>query len=302
MVSVDGGISHPSPLRAIIEIVLFASLLSPYGLKAAYPSLSPSLVMTIVERHRHILKRLQTDGFVRVVDLAEELSVSAVTIRKDLRQLEERQLLYRSHGSASPRELYVNDRPVDEKAGHQAAEKQSIALAATQLLKPEEAIIIGSGTTMLAFARHISTDQALTVLTSAINVSLALLPHPNVELVQLGGLLRKSSTSAVGPYAEEMIQNFACSKLFLGVDGLTLDYGLTTSNLMEAHLNRHMIAAAQQTIVLADSSKFGRKGFGKICAVEDIDYLITDAGISDTFKTELEEKGVEVLVSREDVS
>lgn len=253
--------------------------------------------MTIVERHRFILKKLQTDGFVRVADLAEALAVSSVTIRKDLKQLEERELLYRSHGSASPRELYVNDRPVDEKESMHAAEKRLIAMTAIGMLNPQEAIIIGSGTTALAFAKHLPADQALTVLTSAINVSLALLHRPSIEVVQLGGTLRKSSTSAVGPYADAMIQQFACSKLFLGIDGLTLDYGLTTSNHMEAHLNRHMIAAAQQTIVLADSSKFGRKGFGKICAVEDIDYLITDKGISDAFRLGLEEKGVEVILA-----
>ncbi len=235
------------------------------------------------------------DGFVRVADLANELAVSAVTIRKDLRQLEERELLYRSHGSASPRELYVNDRPIDEKEQMHAAEKRMIAEAANKLLKPDEAIIIGSGTTTLAFARHIDLKETLTVLTSALNVSLTLLSHPKVEVVQLGGVLRKSSTSAVGPFADEMMQHFACSKLFLGVDGLTLDYGLTTSNMMEAHLNRQMIAAAQQTILLADSSKFGRKGFGKICAVEDIDYVITDPGISVPFRAGLEERGVEVL-------
>ena len=250
--------------------------------------------MTIAERHRHILSRLQAEGFVRVADLSKELKVSSVTVRKDLRMLEARHLLHRSHGSASSRELYVNDRPVSEKETHYAAEKLRIAQAAVRRLRPEDAIIIGSGTTMLALARIVPQDMPLRVLTSALNVSMALMSHPQVEIVQLGGQVRKSSTSAVGPYAEEMVQNFACTKLFLGIDGLTTDYGLTTSNMMEAHLNRLMIRAAQTTIVLADHSKFGRKGFGRICGIEEIDVIISDQQLPDTLTLELNEAGVEV--------
>jgi DeoR family transcriptional regulator of aga operon len=248
--------------------------------------------MTIVERHRHILTKLQDEGYVRVVDLSKDLSVSSVTIRKDLKLLEERNLLYRSHGSASTRELYVNDRHVDEKETHYASEKLRIAQAAVKRLRPEDAIIIGSGTTVLAFARLIPLESRLRVLTNALNVSMALIQHEQVEIVQLGGTVRQSANSTVGPYAEEMIQNFACTKLFLGVDGLTLDYGLTTSNLMEAHLNRLMMRAAQQTIVLADASKFGRKGFGKICGLNDIDALITDGGIDADIVSDLADRGI----------
>jgi DeoR family transcriptional regulator, aga operon transcriptional repressor len=250
--------------------------------------------MTIAERHRHILGKLQDEGYVRVADLSDELRVSAVTVRKDLRMLEARNLLYRSHGSASSRELYVNDRPVSEKEAHYATEKLRIAQAATHRLRADDAIIIGSGTTTLTFARNLPKELPLRVLTSALNVSMAMIPHKQVEVVQLGGMVRKSSTSAVGPYAEEMIQHFACNKLFLGVDGLTTDYGLTTSDMMESHLNRMMIKAAQTTIVLADHSKFGRKGFGRISGVEDVDVIITDRDLPDSLAEELTEAGVEV--------
>lgn len=252
--------------------------------------------MTIVERHRYILEQLQKNGFVRVADLSRALNVSAVTIRKDLKLLEDRNLLYRSHGSASPRELYVNDRPVNEKETLYAAEKLRIAQAAADMIQPRDTLIIGSGTSVVALARLLGNTGPLTVLTNALNVSLGLLPYEQVEVIQLGGSLRHSSNSVVGPYAEEMIANFACKKLFLGVDGLTTDNGLTTSNLMEAHLNRKMMAATQQTIVLADASKFGRKGFGRICALDEIDVLITDHGLAPQHIAEIEEHGVEVKV------
>src|SRR5690606_14191303 len=104
------------------------------------------------------------------------------------------------------------------------------------------------------------------------------------------------SSSVTGIYAEENLSDFSCSKLFLGVDGIDLDFGLTTTNVMEAHLNREMINVSQKTIVLADSTKFGRRGFGRICGFELIDEIITDSGISEFTKKTLEENGIKVTI------
>jgi DeoR family transcriptional regulator of aga operon len=224
------------------------------------------------------------------------MEVTMVTIRKDLKILEDKGLLFRSHGSATPVSPYVSDRSVQVKKLEQVAEKTKIAEKALDFLEEKEAILIGSGTTVVAFAQAIPKNKSLTVLTAAMNVTLALIDNPEVELVQLGGVVRKSSSSAVGHYAEEMLKNFACSKLFLSVDGISLEHGLTTSNMMEAHLNAQMIRSVQKTIVLADSRKFGRKGFGKICELEDVDVIITDAGIPEIYRQKLEEKGIEVLI------
>jgi len=247
---------------------------------------------SMTERHEYILNRLQKEGSVKVSDLGEALSVSAVTIRKDLTFLEERNLLFRSHGNATLRNPYIQDRPVDEKEALHVEEKQRIARHAASLVTEGEAIILGSGTTMAMLARELLAIPNLTVLTSAMNVAQMLLPARDVEIVLLGGVVRKRSASVVGPYAEEMIQNFSCSKLFLGVDGLTLSHGLTTSHLMEAHLNREMMAAAEQTLILTDSSKFGRKGFGRICGMEEADHLITDTGLGARWEKEIEDIGV----------
>lgn len=253
--------------------------------------------MTIAERHKFILDRLKKEGFVNVADLSREMNVTTVTVRKDLKLLEDKGLLFRSHGSATPVSPYVNDLPVNEKTFMQVDEKASIASLAVEMIAEDEAIIIGSGTTMLALAKAIPKNMKLTVLTGAMNVNMSLLDHPNVEVLQLGGVVRKSSSSVVGHYAEEMLFNFACSKLFLGVDGISPEFGLTTSNMMEAHLNAKMIKSAQRTIVLTDSSKFGRKGFGKICDIDDIDVVVTDENIPDGFKKQLEERGIEVLIA-----
>jgi DeoR family transcriptional regulator of aga operon len=251
---------------------------------------------TIAERHKYILDELNRAGFISVSELAKNIEVTMVTIRKDLKILEDKGLLYRSHGSATQVSPYVSDRSVQLKKLEQVAEKTRIAQKALAYLEENEAILIGSGTTVVAFAQAIPRNFKLTVLTAAMNVTLALIDSIEVELVQLGGVVRKSSSSAVGHYAEEMLKNFACSKLFLSVDGISLEHGLTTSNMMEAHLNSQMIRSVQKTIVLADSRKFGRKGFGKICELEDIDMIITDAGIPEIYREKLEEKGIEVVV------
>jgi DeoR family transcriptional regulator of aga operon len=127
-------------------------------------------------------------------------------------------------------------------------------------------------------------------------VALELLHHPKIVVIQLGGMLRKSSSSTTGPYAEKVLDDFSCNKLFLGVDGIDIEFGLTTTNAMEAHLNRKMIAAAQKTIILADSSKFGKRGFGRICGLEEVDQVITDAGISEHMSKTLKGMGIEVTV------
>ncbi len=251
--------------------------------------------MTLAERHKYILDKLNKSGFVSVADLSKELDVTMVTVRKDLKILEDKDLLFRSHGSATSVSPYVNDRSVSEKKLINVEEKMMIAQAAIQLLEEDDAIIIGSGTTVVAFAQAIPRNLKLTVLTGAMNVTMALIDTTNVEVVQLGGVVRKSSSSVVGHFAEEMMTQFTCNKLFFSSDGISLD-GLTTSHMMEAHLNAKMIKAVQKTVVLADSSKFGKKGFGKICNLEDIDMVITDAGIPDIYRERLEEMGIELII------
>lgn len=253
--------------------------------------------MQIAERHRFILEALRQKGAVSVAALSEAMDVTTVTVRKDLRLLEEQGALLRSHGGASLPAIYVNDRSIDEKMGIRVQEKQRIAARATELLAPEEAIIIGSGTTVRAFAQAIPKTIKLTVLTGAMNVSLALLGHPEVELVQLGGVVRKSSASVVGHYSEAMLADFACTKLFLSVDGISPDFGLTTSNMMEAHLNAQMIKAVPQAIVLADSSKFGKKGFGKICSLEQVHTIITDDELPAPMRDKITSRGVELVTA-----
>ncbi|WP_017257720.1 DeoR/GlpR family DNA-binding transcription regulator [Pedobacter arcticus] len=253
-------------------------------------------MINIAERHQLILNKLVKEDFVSVLGLCKELDVSPVTIRKDLKLLEEKNLLFKTHGGATLQNPYTIDRPVNEKEAIRSSEKLRIGETAAKLVNDNDSLIIGSGTTVLALARSLQTKLNLTVITAALNVAIELNRHPNIEILQLGGTMRKSSSSVTGSYAEQILRDFYCNKLFLGVDGIDLEHGLTTTNSTEAQLNREMIKVSQKTIVLVDSSKFGKRGFGKICAIDEIDHIITDSGILPSTLAALEGMGVKVTV------
>src|SRR3546814_3193867 len=151
----------------------------------------------------------------RSLDLCKALDVSSVTIRKDLKLLEDKNLLFRTHGGATLNNPYMTDRPVNEKEKLQSAEKMCIGAAAAKLIQPNDSIVIASGTTVLALAKALQTRESLTVITSALNVALELLRHKDIEILKLGGVVRKSSTSVVGPYSEHILDDFFCSTFFL---------------------------------------------------------------------------------------
>ena len=253
--------------------------------------------MTKEERQSIILELLIQHNSILVTDLATHLNVSSVTIRKDLTDLEREKKLYRNHGKAILIDPYIDNRNISEKEKLYVEEKRLIGMKAASLITPKDSILIASGTTMHALARSIVPVDELTVITASMEVSNILASEKNIYIIQLGGILRHSSLSVVGKYAENILADFSCSKLFIGVDGIDLDFGITTTNMMEASLNRVMMQTAQKTIVLADSSKFGRRGFSKIADMEDVDHIITDSHIPPSTALRLEEMGIEVTIA-----
>ena len=254
-------------------------------------------MISIAERHKHILDCLARDGYVRVAEMAKELDVTTVTIRKDLKYLEEKKLLYRTHGSASPVNPQTQEVEVREKEKIHIDEKRRIAMAAAQLIEPDDSIIIASGSTVQMLGDFIQPQGHLTVVTSSLKTAVQLNSMDRVDVIQLGGHVRKNSLSVVGVYTSQFFEQITCSKLFLGVDGIDLDYGITNSNIEEALLNIKMIEASQRTIIMADSSKFGRRGFGRICNLDRIDVIITDSGITASVARAIEDAGIELIIT-----
>ena len=248
------------------------------------------------ERQSKILESLETKKYISVNELSEKLKVSVVTIRKDLTLLEQEGYLHRTHGGASKQMRYVFDQTVTEKETQNVEEKTRIITKALDFIKENEFIILSSGTTVNLLAQKLYGFRNLTVLTPSLRVALEVCKNSNVNTIHLGGEVRKNSTSTIGVLAEETLSNFSCTTLFLGIEGIYLDYGLSSTNVGEAHLNKKMMERVDKTIVLADSSKIHKRGFGFICYVEKIDMLITDSNVDPEFVEELEKRGVEVVI------
>ena len=155
------------------------------------------IMLSIAERHKHILDKLNAQGFVKVLDIARELDVTPVTIRKDLKLLEEKKLLFRTHGSASPVNPHTADINIHIKERINSDAKRRIAHTAIRLLDPNDSIIVASGSTVYAFAEEITDDLNLTVVTASLNVSTLLNRFEHIHVIQLGGTLRKSSFSVM---------------------------------------------------------------------------------------------------------
>jgi DeoR family transcriptional regulator, aga operon transcriptional repressor len=248
------------------------------------------------ERRREILEMLRTHGRVLVRDLSRHFRTSQITIRKDLEYLHHRGQLERTHGGALPKETdALKDSPIQEKARQHRLEKVRIATAAAQKIRPGQVIILDSGTTTTAIARACRGIRNLTIITNATNIAAELADSP-VEVILTGGALRKNSFSLVGPLAEESLRKLSADMLFLGVDGFDVHYGLTTPNLLEARVNRAMAESARRTIIVCDSSKFGRRRLSLILPTASVHEAITDKGISKHDLKALRDADVEVTL------
>jgi DeoR family transcriptional regulator, aga operon transcriptional repressor len=248
------------------------------------------------ERRREILELLNGDGRVLVRELAKKFRTSLITIRKDLESLHHDGLLERTHGGALPiRTGALQDQTLREKERLHRREKMRIATAALRLIRPGQVLILDSGTTTTSIARGCRQMRGLTVITNATNIA-AELADSQVEVVLTGGSLRKNSYSLVGPLAEESLRKLSADMLFLAVDGFDVHYGLTTPNQLEARVNRAMSESARRTIVVSDSSKFGRRSLSLIMGVSSVHETITDRGIPKRDLKALREMEVEVTL------
>jgi len=250
-----------------------------------------------IDRRFIIVQELDQKGKVEISELSKKFGVSEVTIRNDLAQLETKNILVRARGGALKIDPVGVDYTIGEKDKINIKEKQLIGLKAAEFVNEGDTIMIDSGTTVMQLVRNLTNKQDLTVITNALNVVNHIYNNSNIQIIIPGGFLRKKSFSLIGTPAERNIKNYFCDKLFLGIDGLDADYGLSTPNVEEAHLNGTMIEMSKQVIVMADSSKIGKRSLAFICPVSTIDVLITDSGITDQQKADLENIGIRVVIA-----
>src|SRR6266542_2299793 len=231
--------------------------------------------MLNLERHTKILELIEERGKVEVGQLSRLFRISEVTIRNDLKDLHRRGLVRRAHGGAVRIETVNVDASLQVKAALHADEKQRIGAAAAALIKD---------------------GKGLTVITNGINVAMELLGAKDVRLVLLGGMVRQNSYSAVGHFAEDMLKQLSANKLFLAVDACDLDFGLSTPNPEESKVNQAMVQIATVKILVADSSKFGKRSLSRIVPLSAIDKIITDNLLTTDIQAELRARGIEVVL------
>jgi DeoR family transcriptional regulator of aga operon len=242
-----------------------------------------------------ILERLDHGGTVDVGALADELSASPATIRRDLATLERQRLLARTHGGAvAPAVSY--DLPLRYKGVRFAEEKRRIASAAAQTVAEGMAVGLTGGTTATEVARSLAGRQRLTIVTNALNIASELGVRPNIKLIVTGGLARSQSYELSGPIAEASLTGLNLDVAFIGVDGIDAKAGCTTHEEVEAHTNAVMIRHANRVVLVADSSKIGKVAFARICAASDVDELITDGAAGPDGVRALTDMGVRVTL------
>jgi len=258
----------------------------------------PRQRLLVGERRRLIVEHVEEYGRATVEELSQKFHTSAVTIRADLEALANASAIVRSHGGALPVVSVSRDIPLNIKETRHHAQKLRIGQAAAMMIRDGETVILDSGTTTMEIARHIRQRKftSLTVITNALNIALELSSLPNVRVMMLGGLLRKTSYSLVGPDAEQALAKLSADRLFLGVDGLDPMVGVTTPDPLEASLNALMIRVSRETVAVLDASKLGQRSLSVITPVDKLHRVITDTSAPAETVEALRAAGVEVEV------
>lgn len=237
------------------------------------------------ERLNALLELVVERENVHIDEIIGELGVSAATARRDLDHLAQQQLILRTRGGAATSPT-SSDLPLRYKTTRQAAEKQRIAQAAAQLVRPGEVIGVNGGTTTTEVARELvmRTDlhgeesaSQVVVVTNAVNIANELAVRRHVRVVLTGGVVRALTFELTGPLATRILPDITIDTLFLGVNAITAE-GAYTHHDGEAETNAALVAHAKRTVVVADRTKVGASAFARICGPEAIDALITDTG------------------------
>ena len=237
-----------------------------------------------------------------VKEIAEMLHVSDMTVRRDLNELERQGIIRRTHGgatlldpSSSVRDPYI----LGEQTAKNVREKSMIGIKAASLVRPDETILLDSGSTTPFVARHIDKDLPLTVLCYTFTNALEFYPRKNANLILLGGFFHRDSNIFHSVENRALISNIRADKAFISTGGLDPDLGLTTYFYYEADIKREMIRSARQIILVTDSTKFGKISVTHFAGLDEVDTIITDEGISDEYREILADRGIELLITNQ---
>ncbi len=252
--------------------------------------------MDLAERREKIIEMLSSSSYVTVEEFVRCMGVSAVTIRSDLSSLEKEGVLIRTHGGAMIVEKKSQARFISQTMKEYEEEKKAIAKKACTLLSDGNTIILDSGSTTTRMVDSL-TQSRLTVVTNNIIALDAMADKSNINVIALGGQLRRESMGTIGPIANAAVKSLNVDIYFMGGAAYNRD-GISSTDLTESELKKSMLRASEKVVFLADSTKFGKKSFSTICTWDKVDTFITDK-INPSFREELEKMGVEVITADE---
>ncbi|HWQ04062.1 MAG TPA: DeoR/GlpR family DNA-binding transcription regulator [Longilinea sp.] len=248
------------------------------------------------ERQTQILDLLARQGSLSVSDIVDQFSISEATARRDLETLAGEGKLQRVHGGAVSLRKAPPEPPILQRENWQDDEKKRIGRAAADLIGDGETVFLGSGTTVLEVARNLKKRKDLTVITNSLPVMTTLSSLPEITVIALGGLLRKSELSFIGHITEQSILDLRADKVIIGIHAISLEHGLTNDYLPETMTDRAILQMGQKVLIVADHTKFGSVSTVHVAAVEKIHTIITDTHVPMEFVESLRAKNVEVIV------
>ena len=245
------------------------------------------------ERRAVILEHLRVQGRVLASDLLDEFDVSADTVRRDLRELDQAGLLRRVHGGALPRLGDTTTFPARARRAPEA--KASIGRRAAELVADGQVVVLDGGSTTLELARALSPDLRASVITNCPPIAMQLADHPGVEVTVIGGTLRPRSRVTLGAAAVDALRSIRADVLFLGVCGLHPEIGVTVEDSEERHVKAAMIDGAAEVVGLADHDKLGTALPFVVAPLTSLTQLVTDAGAGASTLAPYRALGIEVL-------
>jgi DeoR family transcriptional regulator of aga operon len=261
--------------------------------------------MTQQQRLNTLLELISERGTVSIAEISDALTVSAATARRDLTALAEQRLVTRTHGGASALGSGY-ELPLQYKIARQAEAKMAIARAAAELVTVGDSLGINGGTTTSEVARVLGrtdrltrtdNESGVTIVTNALNIAYELSVRSHVKIVVTGGVARRQSYELVGPLVSNTLSDLALDIAFLGVDGLSAEFGATTLHEGEADVSQQFARVAKRVVIVADSTKLARATFARICPLDAIDVLVTDAPVVGPLADALASAGVRVIVA-----
>lgn len=239
------------------------------------------------------------NGVVSVSELASQLGVSEMTIRRDMDWLEQRSILTRVHGGAVAYRAETlgenEEKPFGDRLDEANAQKKSIGWAAAQLVQDGDRIILDAGTTTQQVARHLSGKNNLTVITNNLAVATELSRYPHIDTILLGGNLKHQELCTVGPMVKQGVSILAADKFFLSTTGFSVRHGVTEQEMREVEVKQAMMQSAREVYLTADSTKYGLVHLVRVCPLQAVNAVITDTLMPAEGIAELEADGIQVI-------